>query len=339
MRVNRTICWIVLPLLGVAPAACPAGTILEMTIPRDAIDTPGDARLDFLMTPAARFAGPYHLRILASVARDVVHERTMTLMKEDKVSCELSFPEVRTATEVRCRAELFLGEEFLEACEKPIRLWPHHRPRVVTQGPTDFWVFDPSGALQNLLPEFGVAAVNAVFQAVRDFGTPRVVFVGERLDPAHSRMILERVRMTDENTIVVLLRQEQFPKDLQISTAQDKDVCDNVVWDRAHVLLEGLAARDLLGLLQGGAAAHIQKTPGRSVTTCITGTTRTDEEVCSYLGVMQEENHLILYCQLPSTDRQDPRQMVLLHNLIQFACARIHPALPHEAIDTERGKP
>ncbi len=324
---------------GAIPAACPADAVLQMSLSHSAIYTPGDVRIDMMVTPAARLAGPYRLRVIASVARDVVHERTMTLMKGGKASWELSFPEVRIVTEVRCRTELFLGDEFVEACERPIHLWPRRRPCGVAHHRAELWAFDPSGVVQKLLSEFGLAATDAAFQAVRDFGSPRVIFLGEGLDPCDIQMILERVRMTEANAVVILLRQRQFPAELQVSIARDRDPCDTVVWERGSALLDGLAARDLAGLLRGATAVDIKGRPGRSVASCVTGAAQATDEICSYLGVVQEENHAILYCQLPISDRQDPRQIVLLRNLLRVAGAGLRSATGHDATDIERVEP
>ncbi len=325
--------------LGAIPAACPADAVLEMSLPHNAIYTPGDIRIDVMVTPAAKLAGPYRVRVIAFVARDVVHERTMSLRKGGKASWELSFPEVRIVTEVRCRTELFLGDAFVEACERPVHLWPRRCPCGAAHPRAEFWAFDPSGVVQKLLSEFGLAASNAAFQAVRDFGSPRVVFLGEGLDPCDIRMILERVRMTEADTIMILPRQRQFPEELQVSITRDQDPCDNIAWERGSALLEGLAARDLTGMLRGAAAVNVKRRPGRSVTSWVTGAARATDEICSYLGVVQEENHAILYCQLPIADGQDPRQMVLLRNLLRVAGAWLRPAPGHEATDLERVKP
>jgi hypothetical protein len=325
--------------LEAIPAAHPADDILELSLARSAIFTPDDTRIAVRVAPAAKLAGPYGVKIIASAGQNVIHERTMALMKGDGASCLLPFPEVRTVTEVRCRAELFLGNEFIEACEKPIRLWPHCCPGPLPHDHAEVWAFDPSGVMPKLLSEFGVHAANATFQAVRDFGTPGVVFVGERLDPCQIETILERVRRMDRNTFVILLRQEQFRAELHVSTTANTDAGDSVVWERGSALLEGLAARDIMGLLNGTNAVHIPKQPGRSIISYVTGTTHTDDEVSSYLGLVQERNHAILFCQLPCTDRQNPRQIVLLQNFVQFACGRTYSATSPETTRTERAKP
>jgi len=36
---------------------------------------------------------------------------------------------------------------------------------------------------------------------------------------------------------------------------------------------------------------------------------------------------------------QDPRQMTLVHNIVQFACDQVGPAEPNEPARSERGKP
>jgi hypothetical protein len=339
MHATAIACTVLLALLEAPPGAVPASALWKMDVVPNAIYPPGAVRVNVRVAPQANLAGQYYVRITVSVGQEVVHERTIVLTKDCPASCELSFPEVRIRTDVRCRGELFLGDEFLEASEKPLALWPHCGPRAVTESHMEFWAFDLSGVIPELLPEFGVSAANATFQAVRDLGTPRVVFVGERLDPGNLQMILDRVQRTDENTVIVLLRQERFPEGAGVSTARDKIPGVDITRERASVLLQGLAARDLMTLLQGADPVYIKKRPGRAITSYVTGRSEHVDQVCSYLGIVREANHSILYCQLPGTDRRDPRQMALLHNLIQFAREHLRSAAPQRATDLERAKP
>jgi hypothetical protein len=330
MRTHLIACTAALCLLGAAPPASAGDALLEMNTPREALYTPGDVQIDLAVTQAARLEGPYRLRITASAAGQTIHERTMTLARGLRTRCELTFPEVRAVTEIRCRAELFLGEEFLEAVERPIRLWPARRPREEAPVCQGLWVLDPSGVVQALLSESRIPASDAAFQAVRDFGTPRTVVMGERLDPSAIRMILDRVETADQNAIVVLFRQEQWPDSLQISIAKDPGDPGASVLERTGAPLDGLSSRDVLGLLNGARPVRVAQRPGRTIVSFLSDGAASEGEASSYLCVIREGNHRILCCQLPGTDSEDPRQMTLFHNLIRFAC---------EASDHERERP
>lgn len=320
MRTVLIACTAVLSLLGAAPPAPAGDALLEMKMPCEAIYTPGDVQIDLSLTQAARLEGPYRVRITASAAGQTIHERTMTLAKGQRVSCELTFPEVRAVAEIRCRAELLLGEEFLEAVERPTRLWPPRRPREGAPVCQGLWALDPSGIVQTLLSESRVPVLDAAFQTVRDFSRPRVVVMGERLDPPAIQMILDRVETTDSNAVVVLFRQEQWADSLNISIAQDQNDPGVVVRERSGVLLDGLCSRDVLGLLNGARPVHVAQQPGRTVVSFLSDAAAGEGRVSSYLCVIHEGNHRILCCQLPVTDSEDPRQMTLFHNLIRFAC-------------------
>ena len=330
MRTGLIACAAVFSLLRAVPPAPAGDALLEMTTSREAIYTPGDAQIDLSVTQAARLEGPYRLRVTASAAGQTIHERTMTLARGLRTPCELTFPEVRAVTEIRCRAELFLGEEFLEAVERSIRLWPARRPPEEAPLCQGLWVLDPSGVVQTLLSESRIPASDAAFQAVRDFSTPRAVVIGERLDPPAVGRILDRIETTDSNAVVVLFRQEQWPDSLHISIAQDQNDTGAVVRERSGVLLDGLCSRDVLGLVTGARPVHVARRPGRTIVSFLRDTAASESEVSSYLCVIHEGNHRILCCQLPGTDSEDPRQMALFQNLIRFAC---------QAGDNERTRP
>jgi hypothetical protein len=332
MRTGLIACTAVLSVLRAAPTAPAGATLLEMNTPREALYTPGDVQIHLSVTQAARLEGPYRLRITASAAGQTIHERTTTLARGLWTPCRLTFPQVRTVTEIRCRAELFLDEEFVEAVEKPIRLWPPRRPCEGKDAPVcpGLWALDPSGVVQTLLSESRIPASDAAFQAVRDFGTPRTVVMGERLDPSAIRMILDRVETADQNAIVVLFRQEQLPESLQVSIAKDPGDPGAPVLERTGAPLDGLSSRDILGLLKGARPVRVAPRPGRTIVSFLSDATQSEGEISSYLCVIREGNHRILCCQLPATDSEDPRQMTLFHNLIRFAC---------QAGDHERARP
>jgi len=319
-------------------AAAADGPLLGVVADPDALYTPGKMQLTFELTPAARLAGPYHLRVTIYVARNAVRDQTLTITKRQTASYELSFPRVHEVTQARYRAELSRAGEFLEASEGPIRLWPPRDLPPVTQRGAKVWVLDTSGALQSLLPEFGVTAADAGFQAIRDFGHPDVIFVGEYLDGTSMQILAERISAAPGRLVVVLLRQRQFHKDIDVAIDKKTDPCSPAVPDANSVLLKGLSGRDVMRLLNDANAVKIRRYPDRSIDSPLTASSDA-QSVRSYLCTMKEANCVILFCQLPAVARQDPRQMTLLHNVVQSACDQAGPPDPNEPARSERGKP
>jgi hypothetical protein len=324
--------------LGAMPAAAAEGPLLAVAAYPDALYTPGRIRLTFELTPVARLAGPYHLRVTIYVAQNAVRDQTLTIVKGHPASYELSFPRMHEVTQARYRVELSQAGEFLEASEGPIRLWPpRDLPRVAQRG-TRVWVLDTSGALQALLPEFGVTAADAGFQAIRDFGHPDIIFVGEYLDSTSMQILAERVAAAPGRLVVVLLRQRQFYRDIDVVIGEKTDPCSPTVPEPNSVLLKGLCGRDVMRLLSDANAVKVRRYPDRSIDSHLTALGDA-QSVRSYLCTVREGNCIILFCQLPAVAHQDPRQMTLVHNIVQFACDQVGPAEPNEPARSERGKP
>jgi len=330
--------FLILVHLVAMPVAATEGPLLAVAADPDALYTPGRIRLTFELTPAARLAGPYHLRVTIYVAQNAVRDQTLTIAKGQPASYELSFPRVHEITQVRYRAELSRAGEFLEVSEGPIRLWPPRGLPPVAQRGAKVWVLDTSGTLQSLLPEFGVTAADAGFQAIRDFGHPDIIFVGEYLDSTSMQILAERIAVTPGRLVVVLLRQRQFYRDIDVVIGEKTDPCSPTVPEPNSVLLTGLSGRDMMRLLSDANAVKVRRYPDRSIDSHLTAPGDA-QSVHSYLCTVKEANCVILFCQLPAVAHQDPRQMTLLYNIVQFACDQVGLAEPNEPARSERGKP
>jgi hypothetical protein len=305
----------------------------------DAIYTPGRVRLTFELTEATRLAGPYRLKVTIYVAQSLVRDLTMILTKATAASCDVSFPRVPAITQARYRAELSLENQFLEAQEGPLSLWPPLERQAPVRGEGNVWIVDTSGVLQAVLPGFGVTGVDAAFQAVRDFGRPQIIFVGERLDSAGMKVLFERIAAIRERVIVVLLRQRQLPDELGVIVRGKPDVGRPVVCASDSPLLAGLAMRDVTRLLCDAHAVEIEGGPDRAIDSHVSIPGAEPEKVLSYLGLIKDAHRTFLCCQLPTSARDDPRQMTLLHNIVQYACRRIDPVDPPDSVPVERAKP
>jgi len=328
-----------LAVLQIASAGAPAGLMLGVTTDRDAIYTPGSIRLTFQLTQAARLAGPYDLRITVYVAQSKVREQTMTVTRARPVSYDVPFPRVREITRGSYRAELSLGSELLEAQEGPLALWPPRDLQPVAPYQGKVWVLDTSGALQALLPQFGIKPADASFQTVRDFGSPDIIFVGEYLDSMNMQTLIQRTTGTPKALVAILLRQKQLPEELEVGISKRMDPCCPVVREPKRPLLKDLSGVDVMRLLHDANAVEVEKHVDRSIRSDLTAAREDAKAIPSYLCVVEETNCILLFCQLPAAVPDDPRQMTLLRNLVQFACRTADRADPNQETRIERGKP
>jgi hypothetical protein len=316
-----------------------AGPMLELAADRDALYTPGSIRLTFHLTPAAALAGPYDLRITVYTGQNMVREQMMTVTRARPVSYDVPFPRVREITRGSYRAELSLGGELLEVQERPLALWPPRdlQPAMPCHGKV--WAFDTSGALQTLLPQFGLQPADASFQTVRDFGSPDLVFVGETLDRMNMQTLLQRMAGTSKAQVVILLRQKQFPKEFDAAISEKADPCRPVVRKPNSPLLKDLGGADVIQLLHDANAVKVEKHVGRSIHSDLTPAREDAQAGTSYLCVVEDKPRVLLFCQLPAVAPDDPRQMTLLHNLIQFACQAADRADSNRQTQMEREEP
>lgn len=329
---------VVLAALPATSAAARADCMVRVAIDRDAVYTPGNVQFTFQLTPGARLAGSCNLRITVSVAGSKVRERTMSIAPAEIASYDLSFPRVHAITPASYRVELSLGGEFLEAREGRLALWPPRDPRPEPWG-AEVWVLDTSGLLQNLLPEFGLTPADASFQAVRDFGHPDVIFVGENLDGPAMESLAERIASPPTAPVVVLLRQGRFPEELGVSVGRDTDPCHPVVRELNSPLVRDLSGHDVMRLLDGSEAIEVERWGERAVRSHLTIAKEDAKMVVSWLCVVEQTGSTLLFCQLPATARDDPRQMTLLGNLVQFARRRTDRADPNLRSRIERAEP
>lgn len=329
----------VLPLLQAASAGVSGDPMLRVTADRDAIYTPGSVRLTFQLTAAARLAGPYDLRITVYVAQNKVREQIVTITRAQPVSYDAPFPRVRETTRGSYRAELSLGSKLLEAQERPLALWPPRDLQPVTPYDGKVWVLDTSGALEALLPQFGIKPADASFQTVRDFGSPDIIFVGEYLDSVNMQTLIERRTETSKAPVVILLRQKQLPEELEAAISKKMDPCCPVVREPNGPLLKDLSGLDVMRLLGDANVVEVEKHVDRSIRSDLTAAREDARAILSYLCVIEEANRILLFCQLPAIARDDPRQMTLLGNLVEFACRKADHADPNPKTRIERGKP
>ncbi len=322
MKTNTTtICYVLAAIYLLLPQPCWA-SFFEMNLKQDSIYTPGKMYLTMKLTDKAKFEGHHQFKVSIYMAGTLIRKQILTATKKEPAVFELMFPDVYTRTDSRCRSELFIDEQFVEAKEKPLTLWPPIAPY-----PEEFinnkkiWTFDTSGKLQEIFENLEVEAADATFQTIRDFGTPAIVFVGQYLDPNSMRLITRRLKSVETKPVIVVLRQKQLLKDTKIEIPTENNRSQNVECDINRSLLNDLNIRDIMNMVDGATYVKIkkEKDKNRSIDSYVTEVMKDKKSIYSYLCTVKEKGQVTIYCQLPVTDDGDPRYAVLLNNLLRFA--------------------
>ena len=298
------------------------GAFFEMSLEQDAIYTPGKIHLSMKLTEAAKFEGNYQFKISMSVANTLVREQTLKATREEPLTYELTFPEVFDRTQGRCRCELFIGKDFIEAREKPFTLWPQISPYPQDSiKEKEVWTFDTSGKLQDLFDRLEVKVIDATFQPARDFGSPDIVFIGQHIDPNRVRLVTKRLISVEPKPVIIYLKQKQFLREAKLEIPAENNHPQNVKCDLNSPLLNGLSLRDLMNMTDSAAFIKIkkEKDSDRAINSYVTENVKDEKNIYSYLFTVVEKGQHAIYCQLPVTDGNDPRYAVLLKNLLKFA--------------------
>ena len=207
MKTSTTIVCGVLMAIYLLPLPLCGASFFEMSLRQDSIYTPGKVNLTMKLTGKAKIEGRYQFKVSVYMAGTLIRKQTLTVTKKEPAVFELMFPDVYTRTDSRCRSELFIGGRFIEAQEKPLTLWPPIAPyQEESIKNKEIWTFDISGKLQELFSDLEVEAVDATFQAARDFGTPDIVFIGQCLDPNNIRLITRCLMSLETKPVIVFLR-------------------------------------------------------------------------------------------------------------------------------------
>ena len=306
-----------------------------MAVDRDAIFAPGPLRLTAALTDRARLAGAYKIKVGVYLAGLAVREQTCPIERYSPVTWTWLFPEIRERTEVRCRTELSLDGEFLEAAEFPVSVWP--MPGRITPGDRlqGVWILDVSGELQRIFHEMDIPAADAAFQGIRDFAAPSCVFIGEYASGPSVQRLIERLSWEERPLGIVSLRQSWFVEELGVCLAGKRAFCP-VVWDMNSPLLVDLSRRDVMALVSEADGLVIESAPHPVTRSLLTGTLDDEPSVQTYLALVTEARRRMVYCQLPVLDPCDPRQVTLLHNVIRWAAETADLDRLHKSTDERR---
>jgi len=321
---------LLIPLNLLPPQPCRA-SFFEMTLERNSIYTPGNMNLVVKLTDQATVQGKYTFGVNVFVSETVVRKQVLPATKDEPVVFELSFPETRSRANVRCRVELLIDGQFIEAHEKPLSLWPPLAPLEKRPKDKVIWVYDTSGGLQKIFKDLQVHAADATFQAIRDFQVPDIIFIGENLGPKEFQTLEDRILCKDESLeAIVLLRQDQFPEDWPVQVVSAEKLSKNVSSDPNSPLLSGLSRLDVMNMVSSAVPVQITEPKGKEwkVDSCISEPGKDQEQTYSYLAVIKERKPTMVYCQLPITRvfSDDPRSGLLLGDLLHFVYAN---SVPH----------
>jgi len=300
---------------------CYGASFFEMTLERDSIYTPGKMNLTLKLTDKAKIETGYQFQVSVYVTDTLMRKQLLPVTKTKPVVFDLTFPEVHSKTDVRSRAELFINGQFVEAAEKLLTLWPSLAPYHKKPKDKVLWVFDIHGRLQKSFNDLEVEAVDATFQAARNFATPDIVFIGQNLDSNSMQIITDRLASVDNKPITIFLKQKQLPKNSNIEILKENNHSVNVTCDVNSPLLKGLNKLDIMHMVD--SAIHIkvkkQKDKGWTIKSYVTEIIKDEENIYSYLLTIEKEGEIVIYCQLPVTDSDNPRYHILLKNLLGFA--------------------
>jgi len=293
-----------------------------MTLKQYSIYTPGKMNLTMKLTSKAKIEGNYRFKISIYVADTLVRKQTLPVTKKKPALFELTFPDVHSKADVRCRVELFIDGQFIEAKAKPLTLWPPIAPYPKESVSSKvIWAFDTSGKLQKIFGDLEVEATDATFQAARDFETPDIVFIGQFVEPNSMQVITDHLMSVETKPVIIFLRQKQLLKNAKIEIPKENNRSKNVVCDLNSPLLQGLTKRDIMNMVDNAIYVRTKrkKDKDRSIDSCVTEAMKDKKNIYSYLCTIKEKDQVTIHCQLPVTDGDDPRFRILFKNLLKFA--------------------
>jgi hypothetical protein len=290
----------------------------EMTLKQDSIFTPGKITATLQLTDSVVIEGSYQFRVSVYTAGTLIRQQSLAVSQKEPVVFSLEFPEVKARTDGRCRCELLIGEQFISAEEKPITLWPPIAPysdKAIND--RTIWTYDTSGRLNEIFKKMEIKFSDATFQAVREFGKPDIVFIGQQLDPNNIAAITVRLTSLEPKPVIIWLRQKQLPYSSKIEIPAKDNLPANVRFDSKNPLLTGLNVFDIVSMAGNSTYVKI-KNEDITVESAVSETTKDEKYSLCYLCVTEEKGGLCtIYCQLPVTDG-DPRGILLLNNLLKY---------------------
>ena len=321
--------FIILLLMGAVSSTAWANTFttsfFEMNLKSNSIYTSGKMTIFFKLTDRAIIEEPYTVRLSIFVANTLVWEQVVPISQQQSEKFEVSLPAVRNRTVVRCRAELFINGQFAEAKELPLTIWPALKSLRLKNVDNHIWLFDASGKLQEIFQDFQISFSDALFQPVRDFEEPGIIFIGENIKPEEIKIIddlLDSLFKKDVPFSVVFLKQSGFLVGSQMQIAEKAKLSAHMACNPNSPLLEDLNKLDIIEMCQNGFPLRAVETEknGWEIESAVCEIGRDVKEKYGFLLILSRDRQRVIYCQFPITDDyiQNPRSGVLLRNLIKF---------------------
>jgi hypothetical protein len=297
------------------------GSFFEMSLKNNSIYTPGKISISAWLTDESKINGNYQLQVSVYNADILVRKQVMQIVRTTPIVFELNFPAMENKTSIRCRTELFIENEFVEAKEMALTLWPSDNPYTENSKDRIIWVFDVSGQLQMILSKLEVEFTDASFQAPRDFQEPEIVLIGQNLDSKSMLVITNRLALVKNKPVVIFLQQKQLLENGNLEILQETNSSADASCDFNSILLENLNSLDLLTIIKDSVyiKANKKKFKEETIKSFITELTGDNNDLCSYLLYINDEKQTAFYCQLPITDSNDPRSTIILKNLLKIA--------------------
>ncbi len=326
MKTKRTILFFIIVSSYFLPLQLCKASYFTMNMKQDSIYTPGNINLTMNITNKTIFESGYKFKVSIFLTGTLIREQTITAEREKPVDFELAVPEVFEKTEGRCRCELLSRNDFLEAQEVPLFLWPEIKPysqEFIRN--KEIWIYDTSGKLLDLFRKMEVKVVDATFKTARDFGKPDIVFVGENTDPNNMQILVNSINSAKAQPVVIYLKQKQFLKESKIEVPADQNISKTVVLSRDNAFMIGFDMHDIMSLANNAGYLKIKKNDtDRAIHSYVYEVTKDENNFYTYLCTIHQKDQLTIYCQLPVTSIDDPRCAVLLKNILLYAESTIN---------------
>ena len=143
---------------------CFGSTYFEMTLQHGSMYTPRDLQLQVKLTEKATLKSTYQFHVSVYLGEALIRKQILNVSKNEPTFYTLAFPYVSSKTHGRCRAALYMNNQFMEAVEFPLILWPPLEPYKEMLNEKVIWVFDVSGTLLHYFSDRKIDAVDATFK-------------------------------------------------------------------------------------------------------------------------------------------------------------------------------
>ena len=292
----------------------------EMKLQRNSFYSPAKMSLTIKLTDEAIVRDDYKIDISIFVSESLTRRQRLEISREKPVVFELGFPQVSSRVKALCRAELLINGQLIEGQELPLTLWPPLEPYSGKISEKVLWVYDTSGYLRKFSDSLGIKIVDATFQAARQFATPDVVFIGINTDVNSIKTINKQLELQKTKPVIIYLKQKRLPKDINVEIPEEQKGPAEVVCDFNSPLLDGLNSFDIITLIRNSSYIKLKKQQeGTLINSVVSEEIKDPRNIYSYMFIIEQTEAVTIYCQLDSSDVENPQYQLLLTNLLRYA--------------------